>query len=298
MHQLSLLTNGTLITKETAEQLSRLKIKYISISVDGLEEKHDEIRGKGAFKKTIKGIQNLISVGIKPRISFTPVKSNYRDLEPLIDFTAFLGLPIIRLNTLSPEGRCTKIYKDIALEFPGQVKEVLDVIEEKKKEYPQIEIDCQLGFHYRLPRAYRCFKENPQNYEIKHLKEGCGAASTSCAITPTGNVIPCEGFPTFVGGNIKEQDLLDIWENSESLKRIRDLSKVSMDQIPYCKDCKYIYLCNGGCRASAYLLYNDLIAPGISCPYWEGAQSGNNPGIEEMVNVSLRNGEEKCITRE
>ena len=194
-------------------------------------------------------------------------------------------MPILRLNTLSPEGRCTKIYKDIALEFPHQVKEVLDVIEEKKREYPQIEIDCQLGFHYRLPRAYRRFKENPQNYEIKYLKEGCGAASTSCAITATGNVIPCEGFPTFVGGNIREQDLLDIWENSESLKTIRDLSKVSMDQIPYCKDCKYIYLCNGGCRASAYLLYNDLIAPGISCPYWEGAQSGKNPEIEEIVNV-------------
>lgn len=90
MHQLSLLTNGTLITREIAEKLSQLKIKYISISVDGLEEKHDEIRGKGAFKKTIKGIQNLISVGIKPQLSFTPVKSNYSDLGPLIDFTVSL----------------------------------------------------------------------------------------------------------------------------------------------------------------------------------------------------------------
>ncbi|MCP4151828.1 MAG: hypothetical protein GY757_29055 [bacterium] len=45
---------------------------------------------------------------------------------------------------------------------------------------------------------------------MKHLKEGCSAASKAFTITPTGDVIPCEGLPDFVGGNIKEKDILDI----------------------------------------------------------------------------------------
>ena len=242
MHKITLLTNGSLITKEIANQLRKINIKNISISVDGLEEKHDQLRGGGNFQKTIKGIQNLLSIGIEPQVSFTPMRSNYKDLGPLIDFIASLGIPIIGVNTLTPHGRCLYIYKDIALEYPQQVKEVLEVIEEKKREYPDIEIICQLGFYYHLPQSYMYFEKNPQNYKIKHLKDGCGAASTSCTITSIGDVIPCEGLSMFRGGNIREHDLLHIWNNSTKFKMIRDLSKIAMNQAPYCKDCKYINL--------------------------------------------------------
>ncbi|MFQ6118985.1 MAG: radical SAM protein [Methanosarcinales archaeon] len=283
MHRITLLTNGTLITKEIANQLSQINIKYISISVDGLEEKHNQLRGGGTFQKTIKAIQSLINVGIKPQISFTPMRSNYKDLGPLIDFIVSLGIPTIQVNTLSPEGRCLNIYKDIVLEYPLQVKEVLDVIEEKKKKYPDLKINCELGFYYNLPQSYMYFQKNPQKkYKIKHLKDGCGAASTSCVITPTGDVIPCEGFSTFIGGNIREQDLLDIWNDSKNFKMIRELSEIAMDQVPYCKDCKYNFLCDGGCRATAYLIYNDLLAPNILCPFWKGNQIIKKSAIKNV----------------
>lgn len=269
MHRITLLTNGTLITEKIANQLNQLNIKNISISVDGLEETHDKIRGPGSFKKTIKGLHNLTNIGIKPMISFTPIRSNYKELGALIDIISSMGLPSINVNTLSPEGRCINIYEEIFLEFPNQVKEVLDVVEEKKEKYPDIEIKCHMGFHYHLPQSYQYFQKHPENYKIKYLKDGCGAASTSCTITSTGNVIPCEGLSTFLGGNIMEQDLLEIWNNSENLKIIRDLNKVSMDQNPYCKDCKYIYLCDGGCRATAHLVYDDLLAPSITCPFFK-----------------------------
>jgi SynChlorMet cassette radical SAM/SPASM protein ScmE len=272
MHRISLLTNGTLITKETASRLSRLNIKNIAISLDGLENRHDQVRGRGSFRKTTAGIQHLLNDGIYPQVSFTPIRSNYEDLGPLIDFSASLGIRAIQVNTLSPEGRCLNIYEDIVLEYPDQVKAVLDVIEEKKKKYPGLTIHCELGFHYHLPESYEYLKKNPGNYKIKNLKDGCGAASTSCVITPIGDMVPCEGFLDFKGGSIKERDLLEIWEDSENFKRIRELSKTSMDQVPYCKDCKYIYLCDGGCRASAYLVYKDLLAPGITCPYWKEKQ--------------------------
>jgi len=277
MHKITLLTNGTLITKEIAGQLEQLKIKSIIISLDGLEEKHDQIRGSGAFRDTVTGIRHLISAGITPYIAFTPVRDNYSDLGALIDFLVPLGVSGISVNTLTPEGRCLEIYKDVVLQFPQQVKDVLTVVADKKRLYPDFKIDCSLGFHYNLPQSYHYYKENPGNYEIKHLKDGCGAASTSCAIAADGAVIPCEGLSMFKGGNIKEQDLSEIWNDSENFKTIRNLSNVSMDQTPHCKECKYIYLCDGGCRATAKLIYNDLTAPDISCPYWDGAQTGLTP---------------------
>lgn len=269
MHRITLLTNGTLITAKIAEQLNRLKIKNISISIDGLEENHDKIRGTGSFQKTLNGILHLLTVGIIPAISFTPIKNNYKDIGSLIDFISSIGLPSIRINTLSPEGRCLNIFKNINLEYPQQLKEILEVIDEKKKQYPNFKIICELGFYYHLPQSYEFFQQHPQDLKIKHLKDGCGAATTSVTITSTGDVIPCEGLSAFKGSNIKEQDFLDIWYNSKNFKIIRELTNIPMDQNPYCKDCKFIFLCDGGCRATAYNAYNDLLAPDISCPYWK-----------------------------
>jgi radical SAM protein with 4Fe4S-binding SPASM domain len=69
-------------------------------------------------------------------------------------------------------------------------------------------------------------------------------------------------------GNIRKQDILDIWKNSENFKAIRDLSNTTTDQIPYCKNCDYNPYCNAGCRADAYVVHGDLKAPDPFCPYW------------------------------
>lgn len=275
MHRISLLTNGTLISEKIAYQLSELNVRAITISVDGLEQRHNLIRGDGSFQQTIKGIQNLLGVGITPTISFTPTRDNYKEVGPLIEFMAPLGISTIQANNLSPEGRCLKIYKELVLEYPHQVQEFLDVIKKKQAEFPAVKINCQFGYYYYLPQLYKDFQQNPRDYKIQGLKSGCGAAATSCAITPNGDVVPCEGFLTFKGGNIREQDLYDIWNESENFKTIRELSNISMDQTPYCKDCKYIYLCDAGCRAAAYIVYNDLLAPGLLCPFKKGDQLGS-----------------------
>jgi len=177
MHRITLLTNGTLISEEIANQLNEINIKLVSISVDGLEEKHDQIRGAGAFQKTIRGIQCLLAAGIRPTISFTPTRDNYKDIRPLIDLMVSLGILAIQVNTLSPEGRCLNIYKNIELEYPQQVKEFIDIIIEKQREFPNIKIKCQLGFYYYLPKLYKEFQKNSQNYKMQYLKSGCGAAS-------------------------------------------------------------------------------------------------------------------------
>jgi len=269
LHKIVILTNGTLITKEIAKRLNQLNIRSLAISIDGSEERHDQIRGKGSFKKSIEGIHNLLKFGIIPQILFTPIRNNYDNLGELIDFLTILGIRDIQVNTLDPKGRCFDIYKDIVLEYPNQVKEFLEVIDKKREEYSNCKINCEFGFYYHLPETYNYYLKNPENFKMKHLKDGCSAASTSCTITPTGDVIPCEGFPTFIGGNIRNQNLLDIWTNSPKFQIIRDLAKFSMDQVPKCKDCKYIYLCDAGCRANAYLIYNDLLGPDILCPYWD-----------------------------
>jgi Fe-coproporphyrin III synthase len=270
IHRITLLTNGTLICDAHAVHLHRLKIKNILVSLDGMEERNDTVRGQGAFKNALQGIRRLIDVGLSPGVAFTPVKNNYKDLGPIIDLVAEMGVKLFRLNTLTPEGRCTELYPQLALDYPHQVEEVNRVIQFRERQYEDLKINCDIDMFYRLPRMYEeSQRKSSQKRRIRNFKEGCGSASTCCTITSTGDVIPCEGFSEFVGGNILKDDLVPIWRESENFKKIRDLGKISLADVPYCRNCKYNVLCDGGCRSVAYRFYDDMHAPTGLCPHWK-----------------------------
>src|SRR4030042_1885156 len=58
-------TNGTLIDETTAAKLKDVNLAYAGISLDGAEPFHDNFRqSKGAFKATLKGIENCQKAGL------------------------------------------------------------------------------------------------------------------------------------------------------------------------------------------------------------------------------------------
>src|SRR5215467_15576866 len=61
-HRCHLYTNGTCITPEMARDLVDMGVSSMGISVDGPEEVHDSIRGRGAFGRTIESIQLLLDL--------------------------------------------------------------------------------------------------------------------------------------------------------------------------------------------------------------------------------------------
>ncbi len=269
MHRIFIFSNGTLIGQDAAIRLRRLKINKISVSLDGLKEKNDALRGKGSFDKAITGIKNLLAENIFPQISITPTQTNYKEIGPLIELTAEMGIRRFQVNSLSPEGRCMKIFKKF-VPGPSEEKEIIGAVDEIRGRRPELRVDCQLGFYLHLSRSYEFFVDNPENYELKYLKEGCGAAKNSFTVTANGDIIPCEGLSSFIGGNIRADDLMDVWNHSGQFEKIRQLAGIPLDQTPHCGECKYIYICNGGCRGAAYIVYNDLLAPSPLCPFWSG----------------------------
>jgi len=77
-------TNGTLL-KEYSKIISEIPIDYIDVSVDGTEKQHDFIRGKGNFKKTLKGIKSLINSGFpREKIFLSVTITSKTDLIEMI----------------------------------------------------------------------------------------------------------------------------------------------------------------------------------------------------------------------
>ena len=61
----------------------------------------------------------------------------------------------------------------------------------------------------------------------------------------------------FICGNIRETNLTKIYTNSSILRMFKELT---VEDIEVCNKCDLKYLCAGGCRATAYKLYNDIKA--------------------------------------
>jgi len=266
--KLSIITNGTLIDEGTAKNLKDLNIRRISISLDGDAGAHDTVRGAGSFNRTMKGIGHLVNNGIIPEILFTPLKSNYTTLGALVDILYPLGIRKLSFNILHPAGRSRNSYKKIRLDCFADSAAFQKTIETVKEKYRDFSVSNLPLVYQSFPRMYADERDASNSGGKKCLKP-CSAGHSSCNITASGWVIPCSELFDFKGGNIKERDILDIWRNSENFEKIRRLSDVSSDQIPYCRNCDYNIFCGAGCRADAYTIFGDLTAPDPFCPYWK-----------------------------
>ncbi len=75
-----LLSNGTLITKEIAK---RLQVHEVQVSLDGMKEGHESIRGKGAFEKTLHAIDHLQEADIRVSIATMIHRENLNQFDSL-----------------------------------------------------------------------------------------------------------------------------------------------------------------------------------------------------------------------
>ena len=74
-------TNGTLITKEKANDLKKIGLSYVGVSLDGMEDINDRFRmKKGAFTEALKGIRNCQDAGLKVGLRFTINRMNMKEI--------------------------------------------------------------------------------------------------------------------------------------------------------------------------------------------------------------------------
>jgi radical SAM protein with 4Fe4S-binding SPASM domain len=75
-----LLSNGTLITKDIAK---KLRVHEVQVSLDGMKEGHESIRGEGTFEKTLEAIDNLQEANIRVSIATMIHRRNLKEFDGL-----------------------------------------------------------------------------------------------------------------------------------------------------------------------------------------------------------------------
>jgi AdoMet-dependent heme synthase len=230
------LSNGTLISRETAMRLAKLGVKGVQISIEGPEIVHDDIRGSGSFAASLKGIRNLLDAGTEVTLNTTLSDINAPFFTDIIDLASSLGVQRLGFSRLVPSGS----GKNLLSRMLG--KEVLADL------YSEIFSSNTGGLRIVTgdPVASQLKEPSDEDADSPWPTGGCAAGVSGLTILPDGTVTPCRRLPVPIG-NIREDSLREIWSSSAILNALRDKSRYKGK----CGKCQKWSACRG-CRAIAF----------------------------------------------
>ncbi len=97
-----LLSNGTLVTQAVAK---RLHVHEIQISLDGMKEGHESLRGRGTFEKTLKAIDYLQEANIRVSVATMVHRKNLSEFDQLASLLQSKNIEEWNVDVPCVEGR-------------------------------------------------------------------------------------------------------------------------------------------------------------------------------------------------
>lgn len=238
-----IVSNGLNLTEKRFHSLLQSGLRALTISLDGLENTHNWLRGNNqSFKKTTEAISLAAKV---PDLEFDIVTcahpKNISELPQLKELLLELGVKSWRIFTIFPIGRAKK--NNLALE-PSGFKQLFEYIAKVRKEK---EIHLNYGCEGFLGGYEGIVRDN-----LFFCKAGINIAS----ILADGSISACpNNRGNFIQGNIYKDSFKDVWENKYEKFRNRKWMKTGI-----CADCKQFKYCEGNgmhlrCESSDEILF-------------------------------------------
>lgn len=249
--QVVMTTGGRGIDAELARNMAAAGIRRVSVSLDGTRETHDLMRNlKGSFDTGVSALRHLRAAGIKVSSNINVNRLNRGDLEALYAILLAEGVSSWQVQLTTPLGR--------AADRPHMVLQPYDLLEllpriARLKERGQkdgllITPGNNLGYFGPEEGSLRSLSGNGDHFQ------GCQAGRFVLGIESHGDVKGCPSLQSahYVGGNLREQTLADIWHDAPELGLMRQRT---VDELwGFCRSCPFAKTCLGGCSFTAHAL--------------------------------------------
>lgn len=247
---ISICTNGTTdfyIDKEFFN-----KQVNIQISIDGIKEIHDSIRGINSFNRIFSTVSKLESLEIPYTISSVVNKYNSSCMKALADI---LG----ELKHMR--------YWNISYEMPFGHADLRELMPAEKWNAFVDEMLDYVSFRMKIQKMFPFDLYDKNRDKLDELFNGkkcsnCGSGRNKIYIYPDLSVFPCTCLTDFCLGNLKKAALTEIMNTELALKFV-DYSVLPESK---CQECEYLRYCNGGCIGMSYHFFKKIGWGDIRCP--------------------------------
>jgi len=264
-------TNGILITEEVAARIRQTGLGYVGVSIDGVGERHDRIRGReGAFDEALAGIRRCREAGVRVGLRFTVHRHNFDQMGDIFRLMETEDIPRICVYHLAYAGRGDSIKRaDLS---HTQTRQIVDQVFEAARDFHRrgLEKDI-LTVDNHTDNVYLYFtvlKDAPQRAEdVRRMLEWNGGNQSGIAIAcidNLGNVHPDQFSWHYSFGDVRQRKFGEIWEDRTD--PVMDILKDRAGRLKgRCGGCAYKAMCNGNLRVRAERYWGDWLAPDPAC---------------------------------
>lgn len=260
-----LVTNGSMVDSDMVRRMKKAGINRVTVSVDGTEEVHDQIRTRGSFSKCKSAVIELNHTDIPVFIATTVTNDNYDNLPALKEELKQMGVKNWMLHLGLPYGNF--ISRDVAVLPSEKIMELIEFCYQTSMENSGLKVypGDNIGYFSAKEILVRSYVLKTDKIPIFG---GCPAGISTLAISHDGTILTISMcIDRFIAGNIRDKSLREIWEDDDNpaWKWRRQLTKNDLKGA--CRDCEYAWLCLGGCPAVRYSLTGDILGENLMCAY-------------------------------
>jgi radical SAM protein with 4Fe4S-binding SPASM domain len=252
-------------------------VHTIGISIDGLQETHDMLRGPGSYEALLGAAERIAKTPIRLTTNSQINRLSMPELPALADRIVAMGSKAWQIAVTVPLGR--------AADRPELVLQPYDLLEL----FPLL---VWVKRNHLDPAGVRLFPANNVGYFGPYSAElrsgshfgGCGAGRTTLGVEADGSLKACPSLPSadYTVGNLGASTLESL---SGEDSKVKALGKRTVDDLwGFCATCYYAEECLAGCTWTSHAI---LGRPGNN-PYCvhrqlELAKEGIREKIEKVA---------------
>ena len=227
----TLMTNGTLLTRQRVEELLPFGLKGATVTLDGPRDVHDAARpfadGRGSFDLIIRNLKEVAGLITLP-VGGNYTRENYREFPRLFDILIAEGLTPDRLGLMQFCPVMTTHSSRALPEFTGGCMSANEPWVAEATLYLREEL-LKRGFDPPRMEPHICAMETDNNLVVNF----------------DGTLYKC---PAFIGVNGGEAG-----DVRTGMRDCRNSHGLKMWQNDKCLNCTYLPLCFGGCKYLSFL---------------------------------------------
>lgn len=195
-------TNGIKLTQEYCRGLRRTELDSVQITFYSWDRQvHNRLVGADQYENTVRGIDNALAEGLSVSIN-TPLCTLNKDYVKTLEFLHEKGVIYVTCSGLITTGNAVREASEQLQLTSGELESILRASVAYCNEN-----GMELAFTSPGWIGQEVFDE------LNIPSPSCGACLSNMAITPGGNVVPCQSWLSDEPlGNMLKADWETIWE--------------------------------------------------------------------------------------
>jgi radical SAM protein with 4Fe4S-binding SPASM domain len=263
----SMTTSGFGLSRTAISRIAKAGMRHVSVSVDGLEETHDQIRrAKGSFAAALAAIRALADEGVLTGANTQINRLSAPELPQLYERLVEAGIQTWQVQLTVPSGRAAD-RPEILLQ-PWELIELYEILARLAvrglRDGISLAPGNNVGYHGPYDDLLRRAGASAA------IGEGCQAGVSVLGIEADGTIKGCPSLPRsgYSGGNIRTKRLREMLDESSELHFNRPKAPTRTVLWGFCAGCEFAQRCRGGCSWTAQALFG---------------RPGNNPYCHHRV---------------